>query len=34
MRRNTSRGLAAMLVAGALIVLSAHAVAGPTPPIL
>lgn len=31
MRRNTSRGLAAMLGAGALIVLSAHAVAGQSP---
>lgn len=32
MRRNTSRGLAAMLVAGALIALSAHAAAGQSPP--
>lgn len=31
MRRNTSRGLAAMLVAGALIALSAHAAAGQSP---
>lgn len=31
MRRNTLRGLAAMLVAGALIVLSAHAAAGQSP---